>query len=167
MPGMIPTTPPVTLPQVQRPEPGPSAPVVNEINFDLANLNPETVAAAAEVQIGPTVQNEVESYSTSVFDPVVRNFEPVDASQRIAEFIDNLGMEEKLALGSMYAAGSLARGHLDVKVPLTDRVEVNLDIRTKPNSAALRELDSPGTQFLPDARQPQGTGASVGVKFQF
>lgn len=143
-------------------------------DFDLAKVqSPKPAEKAAEKTpeqfIGPVLsetkdQVDTENYRVKPFD---KEFKMPTLEDDLKQFVGDLDKGEKMALGGALAAGSLANGKLNVKVPVGDKSSISLDIRTKPNQAAKRLAENPAELMFPDAKEPKNPGISLGFKTKF
>lgn len=138
-------------------------------DFDLAKVKPAKPAKpeASPPLVGPTLpqdQVKTETYPGQTFE---KEFKMPTLKGDIENFVEGLGTGEKAALGGAVAAGSLAAGNLKVNVPVNENTTLNLNVRTRSNGAAREAAENPAMLMFPDAKEPKGSGISLGIKTRF
>ena len=138
-------------------------------DFDLAKVNAPKSAEKAPEPLGPVElktkdQVDTEKYRLKPFD---KEFKMPTLEDDIKQFVGDLDTGEKVLLGGAFAAGGLANGKLNVKVPVGDKSSLSLDIRTQPNQAAKRLAENPAELMFPDAKEPKNPGIRLGFKTEF
>lgn len=115
----------------------------------------------------PAAPQPQDRFQSEIFRLDGEQFQEPPLQERVIEFIDDLGGEEKALLGGAYVAGGLATGKAKVSFPVGDGVEIGAEIRTRPNRAAREIQEDLGRIMLPHAKPPENPGVKISLRAPF